>query len=120
MIRVSLLVTATLLTPAAASAQQAFEAGPIWNQNHANQVCPAVAASHGGTWTGQWWTTRPSEMSVCEVRMTATAIAVEAGPIWNQNHANQVCPAIAASIGRTWTGEWWTTRPSEMSVCQVR
>ncbi len=61
------LLAAALLSPVAASAQ-AFEAGPIWNQAHADQVCPAVAASHGGTWTGQWWTTIPGQMSVCEIR----------------------------------------------------
>ncbi|WP_166486181.1 mannan-binding lectin [Jannaschia sp. CCS1] len=103
----------------AASAQQAFDAGPIWDQNHANQVCPAVAASHGGTWTGHWWTTVPNQMSVCQVQVASPAIAVEAGPIWNQNHANQVCPRLAASIRGTWTGQWWTTQPSVMSVCQI-
>lgn len=119
MLRTSLLLAAFLL-PAAASAQQAIEAGPIWNDNHARQVCPGIAAAHGGAWTGHWWTTVASEMSVCEVQVTRSARAVNAGPIWNQNHANQVCPAIAASQGAQWTGEWWTTVQGEMSVCQIR
>ena len=65
---------ATLIAALAATAQRAaaadpvYEAGPIWNQGHAGQVCPAVAASHGGEWTGQWWTTVWGRMSVCQVR----------------------------------------------------
>ena len=59
------LLTATAALPAFA---EAIEAGPIWNQGHAGQVCPAVAASHGGEWTGQWWTTVWGRMSVCQVR----------------------------------------------------
>jgi hypothetical protein len=115
--------TAIALTLTASSiALPAFaeniEAGPIWNQGHANQVCPAVAQAHGGEWTGHWWTTVPNEMSVCQIQMPART--VEAGPIWNQQHAEQVCPAIAHSHGAEWTGQWWTTVWNEMSVCQIR
>ncbi len=39
------------------------EAGPIWSQAHAEEVCPDVCA--GGTWTGGWNTTQPGVMSVC-------------------------------------------------------
>lgn len=115
-----LALAVTLLAPVAASAQQAIEAGPIWNQNHANQVCPGVAASHGGSWTGQWWTTIQGQMSVCEVQVASPSRAVNAGPIWNQQHARQVCPAVAASHGGEWTGQWWTTIQGEMSVCEIR
>ena len=112
----STAVALTLI--ASATALPAFaeniEAGPIWNQGHANQVCPAVAQAHGGEWTGHWWTTIPNEMSVCQVQMPART--VEAGPIWNQ----EVCPAIAHSHGAEWTGHWWTTVWNEMSVCQIR
>ncbi|WP_341863934.1 mannan-binding lectin [Gymnodinialimonas sp. 57CJ19] len=121
MTRIFLLIAATaLVSPTLSAAQQAIEAGPIWNQGHADQVCPAVAASHGGTWTGHWWTTVAGQMSVCQVSTAAPTRAVEAGPIWNQGHADQVCPAVAASHGGTWTGQWWTTVASEMSVCEIR
>lgn len=43
-------------------------AGPIWNQQDAQKKCPAVAASQGGQWTGQWRTTVQGKMSVCEIR----------------------------------------------------
>ncbi|MEJ6392568.1 mannan-binding lectin [Gymnodinialimonas sp. 2305UL16-5] len=117
MSRFVFLLAAALTLPGASQAQVAIEAGPIWNQGHADQVCPAIAASRGGSWTGQWWTTIPNEMSVCQIRV---ARAVEAGPIWNQGHANQVCPAIAASRGGSWTGQWWTTIPNQMSVCEIQ
>lgn len=42
--------------------------GPIWNQQDAQRKCPAVAASQGGEWTGQWRTTVQGKMSVCEIR----------------------------------------------------
>lgn len=43
-------------------------AGPIWNQKDAETKCPAVAASQGGQWTGEWRTTVQGRMSVCEIR----------------------------------------------------
>ncbi|HNN51314.1 MAG TPA: RICIN domain-containing protein [Pseudomonadota bacterium] len=40
---------------------------------------------------------------------------VEAGPIWNNDHAAQRCPAVCQP-GR-WTGSWRTTIPGRMSIC---
>ncbi|MEX1369236.1 MAG: ricin-type beta-trefoil lectin domain protein [Nannocystaceae bacterium] len=42
------------------------EAGPLWDDEHAQSTCPAVCADGGGTFTGQWWTTESDEMSVCK------------------------------------------------------
>ena len=112
----AICLTCATVTPALA--QRQIEAGPIWNQAHADQVCPAVAHAHGGRWTGQWRTTVQGRMSVCEVR--ANPRAVESGPIWNQAHADQVCPAVAQSHGARWTGQWWTTVQGRMSVCEIR
>lgn len=53
---------------ATAPAVRNVEAGPIWNQDDANVKCPALAKQKGGVWTGQWVTTRPGEMSVCEIK----------------------------------------------------
>jgi hypothetical protein len=121
MLRISLFIAALAL-PNAATAQHFLQAGPIWNDNHARQVCTDLAATWNGTWTGHWVTTVPSEMSVCEIRLDQqpTTRAVNAGPIWSENHAENVCPAIAASHGAEWTGQWWTTIAGEMSVCQIR
>lgn len=51
-----------------ASRTRDINAGPIWNQQDAQRKCPAVAASQGGEWTGQWRTTVQGKMSVCEIR----------------------------------------------------
>lgn len=49
-----------------------------------------------------------------------TTFTVEAGPIWNQTDAQQVCPALARQYNMVWTGQWWTTQWNVMSVCQLR
>ena len=41
-----------------------IEAGPIWNDEDAQQKCPDVCEEHGG-WNGQWKTIIPGKMSVC-------------------------------------------------------
>lgn len=45
--------------------------------------------------------------------------AVEAGPLWNNDHAQRECPGVCQRVGAIrQTGQWWTTRWNEMSVCQ--
>ncbi|OYY89888.1 MAG: hypothetical protein B7Y45_10005 [Sphingomonas sp. 28-66-16] len=45
------------------------EAGSwLVTQFDAQRVCPGVATRANGSWTGKWRTTRPTVMSVCEVR----------------------------------------------------
>jgi|GEM_PF-5704473 Mannan-binding protein. len=53
-----------------------------------------------------------------------TIIDIEAGPIWSNEHADTRCPEVAeewtaSNPGREarWTGDWKTTVPGEMSVC---
>nr|WP_254305725.1 mannan-binding lectin [Sphingopyxis sp. BSNA05] len=60
--------TASRPAPPPASRTRDVNAGPIWNQQDARRKCPAVAASQGGEWTGQWRTTVQGKMSVCEIR----------------------------------------------------
>jgi phospholipase C len=56
-------------TPAAAKhGVREVEVGPIWNQMDAERKCPQAARAAGGTWTGDWRTTRPGQMSVCEIK----------------------------------------------------
>jgi hypothetical protein len=113
--------------PFVASAQTktiTVEAGPIWSQSDAEKKCPEVAKANDGVWTGQWRTTVPGRMSVCEVRVSSKGKyfveEVEAGPIWSQSDAGKKCPEIAEKSGGTWTGKWRTTVPGRMSVCEVR
>jgi hypothetical protein len=114
----SALTFALVLLAASPAAARAIEAGPIWNQADAQAKCQVVAASWGGKWTGQWWTTVQGRMSVCEITNIPLA-TIEAGPIWNQTDAQAKCPVVAASRGGKWTGQWWTTVQGRMSVCQL-
>lgn len=108
---------------------EAREAGPIWNNGDAQGKCARVCAPPS-SWTGQWWTTRPNEMSVCECLTPARVPPPpppppplprseqrEAGPIWNNQDAAQKCTAVCAPAMR-WSGQWRTTIPNRMSVCE--
>jgi hypothetical protein len=110
------------ITSPAAAKVRTVQVGPIWNQQDAQQKCTAAAQQAGGTWTGQWRTTRPGQMSECDIRTDhdrERIKSVEVGPIWNQMDANQKCPAAAQREGGQWTGQWRTIRPGMMSVCDV-
>ncbi|GAA1619407.1 hypothetical protein GCM10009828_054580 [Actinoplanes couchii] len=98
-------------------------AGPLWNDSHAQEVGPMIAAAHFGRFTGQWRTMVPGLMSVVEIEVTAEptgtsefTMDVPAGPIWNHDDAKQKCPAICASYGGTWNGHWTTVVPGRFSV----
>lgn len=97
------------------------EAGPIWNQSDAETKCPVVAAAVHGNWSGQWITTQEGQMSACAIidMGPPRPRTVEAGPIWNQADANLKCPVAAIAVRARWTGQWYTTRQGEMSVCEV-
>ena len=45
----------------------------------------------------------------------AQAFNVEAGPIWSTEDAQRKCPAVCDRTG--WDGNWTTTIPGRMSVC---
>ncbi len=47
----------------------------------------------------------------------AFARDIPAGPIWNNNHAQRVCPRVCADNGLRWNGQWRTTRYGRQSVC---
>lgn len=115
------------MLPSAVAAQTRtteVEAGPIWSNSDAQKKCPEIAAKNNGTWDGQWRTTVPGRMSVCEIRLSSrgryTVKSIDAGPIWNQSDAEKKCPEIAAKNNGTWDGQWRTTVPGRMSVCEIR
>ena len=117
-----------LTLPRAGSAQSStisVEAGPIWSQSDAEKRCPEVAKANGGVWNGQWRTTVPGKMSVCELRVApsrgrSVVEAIEAGPIWSHSDAEKKCPEVAKANGGAWNGQWQTTVPGRMSVCSIR
>ncbi|HEY8021322.1 MAG TPA: mannan-binding lectin [Thermoanaerobaculia bacterium] len=117
MILVVVLLSIVVAAHAALAANVCtVNAGPIWNQQDANQKCPATCNNGYGPWTGQWWTTVQGQMSVCQCG--ANNKSFDAGPIWNQPDANKKCPTVCKTASGTWTGQWWTTVPGKMSVCQ--
>jgi hypothetical protein len=129
-----------IASPAAAKhGVRQVEVGPIWNQMDAEKKCRKAARDTDGTWTGEWRTTRPGQMSVCDIagghgggggggKGTWISIGghggkgkwVEAGPIWNDADADGKCRRVARSVGGKWTGQWKTTKVGRMSVCQVK
>ena len=51
--------------PAVSTTPQDVNAGPIFSNQQAQQVCPGVCTEAKANWNGQWKTTVPSQMSVC-------------------------------------------------------
>lgn len=50
--------------------RRAIEAGPLASDAAAQEACLGVCETARGTFTGQWWTTVPGEMSVCQCDIT--------------------------------------------------
>ncbi|MGH1433346.1 MAG: mannan-binding lectin [Lewinella sp.] len=101
-------------------------AGPLWSNDDAKEKAPKVAAAHQGTWTGQWTTVVESEMSVIEVELNTKnngknefKTLVLAGPLWSNDEAQKIGPAIAASYGAEFTGQWKTITEGVMSVIEI-
>jgi len=101
-------------------------AGPLWNNDEAQKIGPIIAAAHQGRFTGQWTTVVENQMSVVQVELPTTFTGsntfktdVLAGPIWSNDEAQKVGPAIAASYGATFTGQWRTIVEGVMSVIQI-
>ncbi len=99
-------------------------AGPLWSNDEAQKIGPAIAAAHLGKFTGQWSTVIENQMSVVEVEFqvplvgsTSHTMDVLAGPIWDNDDAKAKCPAIYASYGGVWNGQWTTVVEGKMSVC---
>ncbi|MEP1488002.1 MAG: mannan-binding lectin [Algibacter sp.] len=102
-------------------------AGPLWNDEDAKEKAPKVAAAHQGTWTGQWSTVVESQMSVVQVELQVENTGTDhfttdvlAGPLWSDEDAKKFGPAIAASYGAEFTGQWKTIVEGKMSVIQIK
>ncbi len=102
-------------------------AGPLWSNDEAQDVGPKVAAAHQGKFTGQWNTVVEGQMSVVNVELNVSnsgsnefTTDVLAGPLWSDADAKKYGPAIAASYGGEFTGQWKTITEGVMSVIQVK
>jgi len=101
-------------------------AGPLWNQHDAEEKARKIAQARGGQWTGAWNTVVPSQMSVINLELPVKRSGsyefktnVLAGPLWSNAEAQQLGPAIAASYGGEFTGQWTTITPGVMSIIEV-
>merc|ERR1712216_498495 len=57
---------------------------------------------------------------VAEQEAARKRVAVEVGPIWGHEHAQQVVAQyLLAHERHCWAGQWWTTVPGKMSVIEV-
>lgn len=113
----------TAMEPGEGTFKVTVPAGPLWNNVHAQEIGPMIAAARFGRFTGQWRTMVWGRMSVVEIELAAErkggtefTMDVPAGPIWNQEDAERKCPAICASFGGTWNGHWTTVVPGKFSV----
>jgi hypothetical protein len=102
-------------------------AGPLWSNEDAREKAPRIAAAHQGKWTGQWNTVVPSEMSVVEVEFKVKNTGsneyktnVLAGPLYSNDEAQKLGPAIAFSYGAEFTGQWSTIVEGVMSVIEIK
>jgi Mannan-binding protein len=109
-------VVAFALTMSGGAIAFDMQAGPIFNQQQANETCPKVCTVK---WNGQWTTTVPGQMSVCGAQPYQPGLqgygSIPVGPIFNQQEADTKCPAGLAKV--KWGGQWTTTVPNQMSVC---
>lgn len=102
--------------------KKSVEVGPIWNNDHAQQLAHDWCAKNPGwKFTGDWRTTIPNEMSVIDVVFqTVEKKSIEVGPIFNNDHAQQLASEWCnKNPGWKYTGEWNTTVPNVMSVIVV-
>lgn len=119
-------------SPATAQTRS-VQAGPIWSNMDAQGKCPGVCRQAGASrWNGNWRTTQVGRMSECDCVFAgggggsgqpgiSTFQDVNAGPIWNDMDADRKCPGVCRQAGASrWTGQWHTTVPGQMSVCNCR
>ncbi|TNF32021.1 MAG: hypothetical protein EP329_11370 [Deltaproteobacteria bacterium] len=113
------LATLTLGAGAAHAGTVTVPADGIYAARDAANVCLDAEAS--ARWNGQWVTTEWARMSVCGCTVeTADARAtfdVEAGPLWNNAHAQQVCPQVCGAP--RWTGGYTFVDAYAASTCSL-
>ncbi len=73
------LGAALLLSGSAGAEVRPVNAGPLWNNAHANRTCPGVCVRAGAVWTRQWRTTVQGRMSVCDCNFPDPTPAPGAG-----------------------------------------
>jgi hypothetical protein len=62
-------------------------------------------------------TVQGTDLSFTTAACAEKYVDVSPGPIWNQQDAEQKCPAACSGIGGTWSGQWNTSIPGQQSEC---
>ncbi len=94
----------------------------IRSQADARKSCRHVEIRTRGKWLGKWRVSIPGKSTLCLMRYELHGprrLELEAGPIRNNAHAKQVCPALGHRLGGIWGNYWQTTVPGLMSVCTI-
>lgn len=134
----------TFVGPANAQLRDVPAGTIIVNSFDANGICPNVCSgADGARWTGNFSTRgRTCECNYGGGRRDHSGgrsynggtgsggrhpgygpprrpdvRSVDAGPIFSNMQAQGICPGVCMSQGRTWNGNWRTTQPGRMSVC---
>lgn len=90
----------------------------LYTASDADAVCYGEANT--ARWNGHWNTTEWGRMSVCGCTVGGASQAtfdVEAGPLWNHGHAQQVCPQVCESA--RWTGHWTRQTRYQPASCTL-
>ena len=103
------------------------DAGRIWNQAHADSVCPRLAKENKGIWRGKWSEKVDGKPSYCQIEVTVKPVIrapshkiinVKAGRIWSEEHAEQRCTKLAKENHGQWTGK--RSVKGNVSSCQIK
>lgn len=81
--------------------------------------CNSVENINGNLQCAQWNNYQPPSNPHHHHRHNNTFNA-PGGPIWNQHDAKHRCPSVCRKYSARWTGEWRTTIPGQMSICQCQ
>lgn len=107
-----------------------YDAGPVWNKQHAKLVCPNVCQQKRLFWDGDWINLILGRASVCGCRKSNPAqnasnrqACLRPGkrktqPIYHKHHAKKICPRVCQKYRCRWDGYWQTTLFGTMyAVC---
>ncbi|HXW53992.1 MAG TPA: mannan-binding protein [Myxococcota bacterium] len=92
-------------------------AGPIWDNQNAEEVCPGVCANQCLVWNGNWTTTIWNQQSVCGCD---PSLDVGTDPILNQQDAEAKCPRVCYDVDLEWNGQWSTPAIGGPSICSCK
>lgn len=83
-----MVITLLILSPFTTSQINAEEinAGPIWNNSHAKEVCPRVCAENKLEWNGHWTTTVWGQMSVCTCLASSSSMEMNRENMIESDH----------------------------------